>query len=69
MKEKKEQKCKACGFPFLRIKGTNVIACSNPDCDGKMYYTDKDGNKKYKYINTYFIMDSQPLSTEVGLWK
>lgn len=65
MKEKKE--CKACGFPFTRIKGTNVIACSNPNCDGKMYYTDKDGSKKYKYINTYFVMDSKPLTSEVRL--
>lgn len=67
MNEKKEKKCKACGSAFVHIKGTNVIACSNPKCDGKMYYTDKDGNKKYKYINTYFVMDSKPLTSEVKL--
>lgn len=65
MSEKKV--CKACGAPFNRIKGTNVIACSNPKCDGKMYFTDKDGNKKYKYINTYFVMDTKPLTGEVKI--
>lgn len=67
MKEKKENKCKACGFPFVRIKGTNIIACSNPECDGKVWFTDENGNKKYKYINTYFVMDTKPLTTEIKL--
>lgn len=67
MKEKKEAKCKACGSPFVHIKGTNVIACSNPTCDGKQWYSDEHGNKKFKYVNTYFIMDSKPLSGEVKL--
>ena len=62
----KDKKCKACGSPFVHVKGTNIIACSNPDCDGKVTFTDRDGNKKFKYINTYFIMDSKPLTKEVG---
>ena len=61
MKEKKENKCRACGSPFVRIKGTNIITCSNEKCDGKQWYTDGQGNKKYKYVGTYFLMDSSPL--------
>lgn len=64
---KKDNKCRACGSPFTRIQGTNVIACSNPDCDGKVWFKDEQGNRKYKYVNTYFIMDSQPLTSEVKI--
>lgn len=62
MKEKKENKCRACGSPFVRINGTNVVACSNVKCDGKQWFTDEKGNKKFKYVGTYFLMDSTPLT-------
>lgn len=67
MEKKKEKVCRACGSPFLHIKGTNIIACSNPSCDGKEYYIDEQGNKKYRYLSTYFLMDSKPLKGGVKL--
>jgi ssDNA-binding Zn-finger/Zn-ribbon topoisomerase 1 len=62
MREKKEQKCRACGQPFVHIRGTNIISCSNPQCDGKQWFTDENGNKKFKYVGTYFLKDSTPLT-------
>lgn len=67
MEKKKEQVCRACGSPFLHIKGTNIVSCSNPNCDGREYYTDENGNRKFRYIRTYFIMNSKPLSGEIKL--
>lgn len=67
MEKKKEKVCKACGSPFLHIKGTNIIACSNPACDGKEYYIDEQGNKKSRCLSTYFLMDSKPLKGGVKL--
>jgi hypothetical protein len=51
MSEKKQTLCRACGSPFVHIKGTNVFVCSNVNCDGKV--KDKDG--KVRQGNTYFL--------------
>ena len=51
--EKKETLCRACGSPFVHIKGTNVMVCSNVNCDGKV----KDQDGKVKHLGTYFLMD------------
>lgn len=58
--------CKVCKSQLSLIKGTNVLACQNPNCSGvKMTSTDEEGNEKVWYIPVSRMLNSKGL--EIGL--
>lgn len=63
LQEKREKflgTCKVCKQTLSLIKGTNTLACQNPDCKGvKMTSTNEDGSEKAWYIPVTRILDDK----------
>lgn len=56
----KKHKCKACGQFMTYISDTNVMTCTNPECDGiKNTFMDKDGNERVVYSVSFDELDEK----------
>lgn len=54
----KRHLCSACGQPMRWVNGTNVMCCSNPDCNGIPVTVDAEEGAATKYLNSFDILDT-----------
>lgn len=62
--------CKVCKKKLNFIKGTNVLACQNPDCNGvKMTGINEDGIEVNWYIPVTKMLNSKGMEIAMNLFE
>ena len=68
--EKFVGKCKVCGKNLSYIHGTNVLACTNPDCKGiKMTAKNEDGTERIWYVPVTRMVDEKGFEIAMNLFS
>ena len=61
-KRDKKRTCSACGQPMTLVKGTSVMVCTNPKCNGiKNVSKDSEGNEIVNYRPSFCLLDGKAI--------